>query len=229
MQISTTPENLSDYARHQINTFFPDGHTVNKADLWPGISDALERLEFCFRRIRVGRYCVDGSAIFNHLYSDQYLMFLWFLSNSLWRKSANENTLNKLYLLNKSLHSFDCVFDTPLPEVFIIIHGVGTVLGKAKYSDYLAVYHGCTVGQTRGKYPTLGRGVGLGAGASLLGNCNVGDYASIGAGCTLVNTPVDVAASAYRDHGGSILFSKTRSAAIAGQYFFEEFLFSPRP
>jgi serine O-acetyltransferase len=228
MQMTIPQDLLSRYVRTQVNTFFPDGCQVTQADLTSGISDALGRLEHCFLRIKVARYCAEQQARFNHLYSDQYLMFLWFLSNSLWKKGSNENTLNKVYLLNKSLHAFDCAFDTALPDIFIVIHGVGTVLGKAKYSDFFAVYQGCTVGQTQGNYPHLGRGVGLGAGASIVGKSDIGDYSSVGAGCALINTNVGSDATAYRDEVGRLVFRKGRPAAIAKQYFSEEYLLSSK-
>jgi serine O-acetyltransferase len=222
MQTSISQDGLIDYVRGQLNAFFPDGQSVPHSDLAPGTSEALSRLEYCFQRIRVARYSVGRQAHFNHLHSDQYLMFLWFLSNSLWRQGVNENSLNKVYLLNKCLHAFDCAFDTALPDVFMVVHGVGTVLGKAKYSDYFVVYQGCTVGQSQGIYPNIGRGVGLGAGASVIGDSYIGDYASISTGCTIVNTTIEQRSTAYRDKTGKLICRETRVAAMALQYFFEE-------
>lgn len=222
MQTSIPQDSLIDYVQGQLNAFFPDGQSVVRSHLLAGISDALDRLEHCFQRIRVSRYSANKQAFFNHLYSDQYLMFLWFLSNSLWKMGANENSLNKVYLLNKCLHAFDCAFDTALPDVFIVVHGVGTVLGKAKYSDFLVAYQGCTVGQSQGIYPKIGRGVGLGAGASVVGDSSIGDYASISTGCTIVNRTVESNSTVYRDENGKLIFRKSRPAAMGLQYFFEE-------
>jgi serine O-acetyltransferase len=192
-----------------------------------GVTDALERLEYCFSKISVKKYCADGQTTFDHLYSDQYLMFLWYLSNSLWRRNSNAPAYNKVYLLNKALHGFDCSFSTELPAVFIIIHGVGTVLGKAKYADCLAVYQGCTIGQAHGKYPTLGRGVGLGAGVAVLGDCTLGDTVSVGAGCTLVNTQILANSSVYRNKEGTLKAHKTKANPIAAEYFSGDFLQRP--
>jgi serine O-acetyltransferase len=222
MQTSIPQDSLIDYVHAQLNAFFPDGQNVARSDLLPGTSDALSRLEYCFQRIRVLRYCEGKQTRFNHLYSDQYLMFLWFLSSSLWKRGINENSLNKVYLLNKCLHAFDCAFDTALPDVFIVVHGVGTVLGKAKYSDFFVAYQGCTVGQSQGIYPKIGRGVGLGAGASVIGDSCIGDYASISTGCSIVNTLVEPSSTVYRDETGKLNFRKTRAAAMALQYFLEE-------
>ena len=222
MQTSIPQDSLIDYVQGQLNAFFPDGQSAVRSHLLTGISDALGRLEHCFQRIRVPRYSASKQTFFNHLYSDQYLMFLWFLSNSLWKQGANEVCLNKVYLLNKCLHAFDCAFDTALPDVFMVVHGVGTVLGKARYSDFFVVYQGCTVGQSQGIYPQIGRGVGLGAGASVIGNSCIGDYASISTGCTIVNTNVESNSTSYRDKNGKLISRKSRPAAIGLQYFFEE-------
>lgn len=225
--MSIKPDLLSDYVRNQANTFFPDGNIITNADLSAGVADALARTEHCFLQIKTARYCTGKVACFDHLYSDQYLMFLWFLSNALWKRGSGRNVLNKIYLLNKCLHAFDCAFDTALPDIFIVIHGVGTVLGKAVYADYLAVYHGCTVGQTQGHYPNIGRGVGLGAGACLIGKSSIGDFASIGSGCSIVNRDVESGAVAYRDDNGQLTERKGRPAAIARQYFLDEYLPGP--
>jgi serine O-acetyltransferase len=173
----------------------------------------------------VARYFKDKAARFDHLYSDQYLMFLWYLANSLWRKDVDSNVLNKVYLLNKSLHAFDCSYSTSLPDIFIVIHGVGTVLGKGTYSDYLTVYHGCTVGQAHGKYPVLGRGAGLGAGASVLGGCKLEKFVSVGAGCTLVNANIGEGSSVYRNAAGKLTTKRASADPISSEYFSREYLF----
>jgi serine O-acetyltransferase len=226
LQSTLSPTDLARYVRGQLDAFFPDGVAVATEPLRRAVEGALARIEHCFMRVRVERYRRAGQARFDHLYSDQYLVFLWFLANELWRHQAEPNTINKVYLLNKCLHGFDCAWDTGLPEVFVVIHGVGTVLGKAQYADFLVVYQGCTVGQTQNRYPQLGRGVGLGAGASVIGGCTLGDFSSVGVGCALTNLEVPADASAYRDRDGKLVFSGRNRGAIAAQYFLEEFLFA---
>lgn len=85
-----------------------------------------------------------------------------------------------------------------------IDHGMGVVIGEtAIVGDYCLIYQGVTLGGTGkeiGKrHPTLGQHVVVGAGAKILGNISVGDYARIGAGsivlravpahCTAVGVP----------------------------------------
>ena len=101
-------------------------------------------------------------------------------------------------------------------------HGTGIVIGEtAVVGDEVSMLHGVTLGGTgaeRGdRHPKIGRGVLLGAGAKVLGNIVVGDYAKVAsgsvvlkavpAGCTvagvparLVNCPTDATPARTMDH-----------------------------
>ena len=85
-----------------------------------------------------------------------------------------------------------------------IDHGMGVVIGEtAIVGDRTLIYQGVTLGGTGkevGKrHPTIGKGVVIGAGAKILGNIHIGDFARIGAGsvvlrpvpanCTAVGIP----------------------------------------
>ena len=101
-------------------------------------------------------------------------------------------------------------------------HGTGIVIGEtAVVGDEVSMLHAVTLGGTgaeRGdRHPKIGRGVLLGAGAKVLGNITVGDYAKVAsgsvvlkpvpAGCTvagvparLVNCPTDATPARTMDH-----------------------------
>jgi serine O-acetyltransferase len=103
-----------------------------------------------------------------------------------------------------------------------IDHGTGIVVGEtAVIGDEVSMLQGVTLGGTgaeRGdRHPKVGRGVLLGAGAKVLGNITIGDYAKIAsgsvvlkpvpAGCTaagvparLVNCPTGDAPARTMDH-----------------------------
>lgn len=86
-----------------------------------------------------------------------------------------------------------------------IDHGLGVVIGEtANIGDDCTIYQGVTLGGTalhKGvqRHPTLAKGVIVGAGAKVLGNFVVGEYAKIGsnavvvravpAGATMVGNP----------------------------------------
>lgn len=101
-------------------------------------------------------------------------------------------------------------------------HGTGIVIGEtAVVGDEVSMLHAVTLGGTgaeRGdRHPKIGKGVLLGAGAKVLGNITVGDYAKVAsgsvvlkpvpAGCTvagvparLVNCPTDATPARTMDH-----------------------------
>lgn len=72
-----------------------------------------------------------------------------------------------------------------------IDHGTGVVIGEtAKVGTGTVLYHGATLGGTgkeKGKrHPTVGENCVISAGAKVLGNITVGDYAKIGAGAVVL-------------------------------------------
>lgn len=101
-------------------------------------------------------------------------------------------------------------------------HGTGIVIGEtAVVGDEVSMLHAVTLGGTgaeRGdRHPKIGKGVLLGAGAKVLGNITIGDYAKVAsgsvvlkpvpAGCTvagvparLVNCPTDATPARTMDH-----------------------------
>jgi len=78
-------------------------------------------------------------------------------------------------------------------EGLFIDHGMGVVIGETSViGDNCHLTQGVTLGGTSTKHekrhPTLGEGVYVGAGAKLIGNITVGDYARIGAGSVVVSS-----------------------------------------
>jgi serine O-acetyltransferase len=72
-----------------------------------------------------------------------------------------------------------------------IDHGMGCVIGEtAEIGDDVTLYHCVTLGGTSLKagkrHPTLGRGVIVGAGASILGPIKVGDGARVGSNAVVL-------------------------------------------
>jgi serine O-acetyltransferase len=181
MTFSLEPAALALYITRQLNNFFPD-ETVMPEQLARAVSAALGRVRYCFTRIHQ-KYFVEGNRVhFYHLHTDQYAMFLGYLSNALYQE--NELALaSKAYALNKALHAIDLPYVAGLPDVFCVQHPVGTVLGRAKYSNYFFVYQRCTVGGNIDRiYPRLGEGVVMYGGSALIGNCTVGENCWLAAG-----------------------------------------------
>jgi serine O-acetyltransferase len=83
---------------------------------------------------------------------------------------------------------------------FFIDHGTGIVIGEtAVIGDDVSMLQGVTLGGTgaeRGdRHPKIGKGVLLGAGAKVLGNIRIGDYAKVASG-SVVLKPVPAGCTA---------------------------------
>lgn len=183
MILSLDKETLLNYTSTQLNNFFPDNKLVVLKDYTAVFDIVIDRLDYCFKHVAypVNRYNKDGNTIFNHLYADHYLMYLWFLANTIWKEKVDSSIASKLYYLNKIMHGLDCMYDTRMPDIFLIFHGVGTMLGKAEYNDFFVCLQGCTVGSNKDLYPSFGKGVALAANTGVVGNCKIGNGVSISA------------------------------------------------
>jgi len=78
------------------------------------------------------------------------------------------------------------------PGVFID-HGAGVVIGEtAEVGTGTVLYQGCTLGgtgkETGKRHPTVGENCVISAGAKILGNITVGDFAKVGAGAVCFAT-----------------------------------------
>ncbi len=190
MITTLTAAGLSSYVASQMSTFFPD-QAVAGADLGKYVDHALERIEYNLSR-QNRKYAHERSEPkFDHLHTDQYAVFLYYLSNSVHQMQGDRRLASKAYALNKALHGLDVYFEVLLPPVFVVQHPVGTVLGRADYGDFLFVYQQCLVGVgVDGQRPVLGNGVVLFGGSSVVGNCRLGSNVWVSAGSLVVDTDV---------------------------------------
>jgi serine O-acetyltransferase len=74
---------------------------------------------------------------------------------------------------------------------FFVDHGMGVVIGEtAEVGDDVLMYQGVVLGGTslekKKRHPTIGNGVVVGTGATILGPITVGDGAKIGAGSVVI-------------------------------------------
>lgn len=218
MKLSLPYSNFKEYVRLQIDHFFPDGICMSDEPFSRSFDLAMERTRYCFSHVKLPQYSADGDPYLNHLHSDQYAVFLWFLSSSVWKETKDSNLSNKLFYLNKSLHGFSCMYDTTLPEVFLLLHTVGTVLGKAEYGNFFVAAHGCTVGAQNGRYPRIGQGVAMLTHSSIIGNCMVGAFVSVGINTVVYKTDIPDRHIAFVNQEGK--FSMKQSSFLWSKLVF---------
>jgi serine O-acetyltransferase len=183
VKLSLTPGDLSAYVTALLDREFPDGRTH---DVEGAVRRALERLEFCFARVALRGYRdAGGNATFDHLHGDQFAAFLYLASNSAWSALEDETLAKKLALLNRERHAILIMHDTQLPNVFVLPHTVGTVIGKARYSDYLVVCQNVTIANDLVSHLTIEPGVVFFPGAFAVGSGTIGQGSIIAANATL--------------------------------------------
>lgn len=202
MRTSLPAAELAGYVKRLVANHLPDGFTPPYM-VEPHIETALGRVERCFAAIDLKYYRENGIARFDHLNGDHLASFLYFLGNTVWRATGDVELPTRLFYLNKIMHGLDLFYSVEMPDIFLLVHPVGTVLGRARYSDYLVVYQNCTVGADTTVYPRFGKGVILYSRTSVLGDCDVGDNVIFAANSMLIDTSVpndSVVAGQYPKH-----------------------------
>jgi serine O-acetyltransferase len=130
-------------------------------------------------------------------YVQPFLFFKGFLALqthrvSHWLWTHSRETL-ALYLQSRASEVF-AVDIHPAAKIgsgVFLDHGTGIVIGEtAVVGDDVSMLHGVTLGGTgaqRGdRHPKIGKGVLLGAGAKVLGNIEIGEYAKIASGSVVL-------------------------------------------
>ena len=214
VQTSLSPDALAGLAARQVDAMFPDGDEVQPADIRPAVAGAMTRLEHCFSHVE-NKYFFNGrQAVFDHLHGDQYAMWLYLLANELHKLGGPPSVCKKLFLLNKALHGCDIFYEVALPSVFLLVHPLGTVLGRGHYGDFLIVYQRVGIGSNHSAYPTLGRHLTLHPGSAVLGKSTIGDNCSIAAESLVLDRdlpPDSVYIGNPRDH---LIRSRTHTSSI---------------
>ncbi|MCA9727253.1 MAG: serine O-acetyltransferase [Candidatus Eisenbacteria bacterium] len=123
-------------------------------------------------------------------YPGLHAVLLHRVSHRLWRARWHFPA-RLLSHLARSLTGIEIHPGATIGRRFFIDHGLGVVIGEtAEIGDDVTLYQGVTLGGTslerKKRHPTLGDGVIVGAGASVLGAVRVGNHARIGAGAIVV-------------------------------------------
>jgi serine O-acetyltransferase len=98
--------------------------------------------------------------------------------------------------LSRSLTGIEIHPGACIGRRFFIDHGMGVVIGETtEIGDDVLIYQGVTLGgtgkDTGKRHPTIGDGVVIGTGATILGNIRIGDHVKIGAGSVVVRPVPD--------------------------------------
>ncbi len=201
---------LTRYLERLLEHYIPDGQPLPYS-LEPHVTEGLRRLESCFAGIRRKYYTLDGHATFDHLNGDHMAAFLYLVGNSAWKSTGDSMIPTKLFMLNKAMHGLDLYFSVSLPEVFLLVHPVGSVIGNATYGNHLVIYQNCTVGADAGVYPTFGEGTILYSRVSVLGNSTIGDDVVFAANSFVVNADIPAHSVVVGQYPGHRSLENTQS------------------
>lgn len=189
--LNTSSEKLCAYLARQLNNFFPDDAGISDKSFEPHIAETLERLRVCFAGIERRKYQNEGKPFFNYMHPDHYAVFLYLLANTIFRTTASTALAFRVYYLNKALHALDAFYDAELPEIFMFMHPIGTVLGHARYGNYFCAYQNCTVGSDEpGNTPAFGDCVIMYAGATVIGRSKIGNNVVLGAKAFVIDREI---------------------------------------
>lgn len=217
LKLSIREKALSLYLTKQLELFFPDEHRIDITTMESFVNHAIQRLRICFNPVRLKYYVEDDSSIFNHLNGDQYSIFLYLVSNNAYNE-GDEVTASKVFQLNRTMFGIDAFYRIELPEHFIFVHPVGTVLGNASYSDYFVAYQGVTVGGIHGKgYPNFSESTVLYSNSSILGDCSTGSDFVMAANATLINSTIPDDSIVIGNYPNHRIISNNNS--IIGNFF----------
>lgn len=181
MKISIGKSNLLNLVSLQVQNLFmaESSELVAIKNAFP---EALKRSSHCFSASTNKYYWDNNELIFNPYHSGQYTIFLYFISNQIWKENPRlKQIADKIYYLNKLLNGLDIFYEVEMPSTFFLEHPVGSVLGRAKYGEKFSFSQNCTVGNNHGIYPTIGKNVTMHSGSKILGECQIGDNAVISA------------------------------------------------
>jgi serine O-acetyltransferase len=130
-------------------------------------------------------------------YLQAFMFFKGFLSLQIYRianRVWNEGRHTLAHLLQSRVSELFQIDIHPAARIgkgIFLDHGTGIVIGEtAVVGDDVSMLHGVTLGGTgaqRGdRHPKIGKGVLLGAGAKVLGNITVGDFAKVASGSVVL-------------------------------------------
>ena len=230
-ELSLERDELKRYLITQLEHFFPDDLSTSYANNRPTGGDidaafamALDRLEYCFRYINMPAYSDDRQTYFSHLHGDQYSQFLYYFANSLWDISQNRPICDKVMQLNRLLSGCFWSYHAGLPDIFILVHAVGSVIGNAKYGNYFACSQNCTIATQNDLNNQFGEWLLMGAGSSLLNrDLKIGDRVAIGAGTQIYSESVlEDDTLAIMSEGKLVLKKRDAQAQLNYMSFFRE-------
>ena len=149
----------------------------------------LSKLDRRFSHIKNKYYHSGSENIFNPLHVAQWTMFLYEMAHEI-SKNGDMDLCDIIYGISKAFSSADIFYGVDMPDIWFFDHPQGSVIGRARYSDYFFFEQGCIVGNNKGIYPTFEQHVIMFANSNVLGNCHVGNHVIFAANSYVLDTDI---------------------------------------
>ena len=190
MIFETTKEAIIKGMIHQLTSFFSistdEINIINASS-----DDVFRRCDICFSKNKNKYYSKQGEAYFNPYHSGQYTVFLYYFSNTIFKKAKSHIKLaDKVYYLNRIMNACDLFYEVELPEIFMLDHPLGSIMGRAKFGNYFEFSQNCTVGNNNNIFPVIGEHVTMLANTTILGNSKISNHVILGAGACVKDQDV---------------------------------------
>lgn len=190
----------------QLNNFFEiteaDYIALNKL-----IAQANNETIDCLHKVN-NKYCLNTPPVINTTFSNGYTIFLYKLSNLLYKNHYIE-TAAKVYYLNKIMNNVELFYEVDLPKYFFLDHPLGSVIGRGKIGEYFIFSQGCTIGENKGVYPRIGKFVYMMSDSKILGNSIIGDNCIISANTYIKDAMVPSNTIVFND-GQNLIFKENK-------------------
>lgn len=169
-------EDLTSLVKQNLMIFSLSQFSIDENNKFnDAVYQALRKLYECLFYAKNKYTKENEKVIFSVLHSSHYCIFLYFLSNILFKMQLIELS-TKVYLFNKMMNCVDLYYEVELPDIFILDHPLGSVFGRASYKNFFCFSQGCTVGNSKGCYPIINEHVTMFSHSSILGNSHIGDH-----------------------------------------------------
>ena len=106
-----------------------------------------------------------------------------------------------------------------MPNIFLLNHPVGSIIGNAIYSDGLCISQNVTINTHTDKDKNLdlylGKGVYLSPGAKIIGNAKIGDRVSIGVNAIVYNEEIQDDMVVVNENGKNIIRKRKKEKCFS--------------
>lgn len=178
---------LCDYSKNEIVELLERQLTMfacSKDDIEiinNNFDQAYQRTNYCFSFSKNKYYSKNKQTYFSPFHAGQWSIFLYYLSNTIYSNIRATVVCDKIYYLNRALNSLDLFYEVNMPDIFMLDHPLGSVIGRGNFGNFFSFSQGCTVGNNKGIFPSIGENVKMYSNSKIIGKSTIGNNVIISA------------------------------------------------